>query len=69
MIHGYEITEEIHVGVETLILRGTRLSDGKKVIIKTSQEQFQSSAFKSRLKEEFRLLTLVDRLLIPCLPF
>jgi predicted ATPase/signal transduction histidine kinase len=52
---GYRITEELHVGIKTLVYRGIRLQDQRPVILKTLRADYPSQKDLARLQHEYAL--------------
>jgi predicted ATPase/signal transduction histidine kinase len=52
---GYLITEELHVGIKTLVYRGIRLQDQCPVILKTLRAEYPAQKDLARLQHEYAL--------------
>jgi len=55
-LEGYTIEERVHLGRDTVVYRGFRNQDGKRVIIKAALAEYPSPTVLEALRCEFRIL-------------
>ncbi len=54
-VPGYELIEQLHSGIETLVYKGLRQNDQKPVILKILKQSFNDSRNSSRFKYEYSI--------------
>ncbi len=57
---GYDVQQEIYRGRRRVVWRGTRASDGLRVIIKTSADEYPVPAQVAALRREYAILTSLE---------
>jgi len=60
LVPGYDITEVIHEGINTIIYRGTSHSNQQKVILKILKEDYPTLDAITRLKHEYKITENLD---------
>jgi len=66
MIHisGYNIAEKFHEGKKVILYKGTRISDGKKVLLKFLGEEYPDLSDIARLKHEYEVSQKINSTLV-----
>jgi predicted ATPase/signal transduction histidine kinase/tRNA A-37 threonylcarbamoyl transferase component Bud32 len=52
---GIEVVEQIHSGVRSIVYRGRRKTDGRRVVVKTPRDELPSAETIARFKREYEL--------------
>jgi serine/threonine protein kinase len=60
LVPGYDVTEVIHEGTNTIVIRGTSLLDEKSVILKILKADYPTLDAITRLKHEYKVTENLD---------